>query len=132
MCLTSNLAITNEGGDDPLVVIMKNTGSSSCSMKGYPGATLKDSMGDSYDVKRDATETPKVVTLAPGAEASFSISWPINRSGGSGVTFTTLVVTPPNETHSVTLPAQVNVAADGDSTSSSDTIKVSAVEAPSS
>lgn len=41
--------------------------------------------------------------LKDGKSVSFAVTYPVNDSGGSGVDVTGLVVTPPNETKSVTL-----------------------------
>ncbi|WKE72753.1 DUF4232 domain-containing protein [Streptomyces sp. WP-1] len=108
-CTTAHLAFSTSGGmgEGQLIVNMKNTGSANCTLHGFPGVDLKSKDGtDSATRSKLAAPT---VTLQPGAETRFTLHYPPNNSGGSGVTFTQLVVTPPNETHSTTLNARVNV-----------------------
>ena len=50
-----------------------------------------------------------------GPATHFTLYYPPNNSGGSGVTFTTLVVTPPNETHSHTMSLGINIPAGSNS-----------------
>ncbi len=83
------------------VVKLTNNGSASCSMHGFPGVDLKTNYG-TVPVAR-AKQTPQTVTLAPGASALFSINYPVNNTGGTGVGVESMVITPPNETHSYTL-----------------------------
>ncbi|MFG2224935.1 DUF4232 domain-containing protein [Streptomyces sp. NPDC048644] len=83
-------------------------------LQGFPGADLK---GKDGTTSADRSKlTPKKVSVKPGEETRFTLHVPPNNSGGSGVTFTSLVVTPPNETHSHTLPLSINIAvSDGSS-----------------
>ncbi|MYU09048.1 DUF4232 domain-containing protein [Streptomyces sp. SID8366] len=108
-CTTAHLAFSTSGGmgEGQLIVNMKNTGSANCTLHGFPGVDLKGKDGtDSASRSKLAAPT---VTLQPGAETRFTLHYPPNNSGGTGVTFTQLVVTPPNETHSTTLKAGINV-----------------------
>ncbi|WP_030903190.1 DUF4232 domain-containing protein [Streptomyces sp. NRRL F-5126] len=116
MCLTSNLTITAQhgiSGEGMEIVNLKNRGSSSCTMRGYAGVDLKGK-GDTTGIS--ATRYGKgelpTVKLAPGQSTQFVLYYPYNNSGGSGYTFTTLVITPPNETHSKTVSASINVPVD--------------------
>ncbi|MBP2579636.1 hypothetical protein J3A78_000114 [Streptomyces sp. PvR006] len=43
------------------------------------------------------------VTLKSGKSVAFAISCPVHKTGGSGIRITGLLVTPPNETKTVTL-----------------------------
>lgn len=108
-CTTSELAFSTSGGmaEGTLVVNLKNTGSVTCSLKGFPGADLKSKDG-TVSARRSKLAAP-LVSVKPGEEARFTLHYPPNNSGGSGETFTSLVVTPPNETHSRTLPVSINV-----------------------
>ncbi|MEU9480087.1 DUF4232 domain-containing protein [Streptomyces sp. NPDC048191] len=108
-CTTSQLAMSTSGGmaEGTLIVNMKNTGSAACTLKGFPGADLKSKDG-SVSAKRSKLAAP-LVGVKPGEEARFTLHYPPNTSGGSGETFTGLVVTPPDETHSRTLPVSINV-----------------------
>ncbi|MFJ9930501.1 DUF4232 domain-containing protein [Streptomyces misionensis] len=108
-CTTAHLAFSTSGAmaEGELIVNMKNTGSANCTLHGFPGVDLKGKDG-TVSASRSKLTAP-VVTLQPGAETRFTLHYPPNNSGGSGVTFTQLVVTPPNETHSTVLKAGVNV-----------------------
>ncbi|MFH8734199.1 MULTISPECIES: DUF4232 domain-containing protein [unclassified Streptomyces] len=110
-CQTSHLAFSSSGGmaEGTLVVNLKNTGSATCTLKGFPGADLKGKDG-TVSAERSKLAPPSV-SVKPGEETRFTLHYPSNDSGGSGVTFTSLVVTPPNETHSHTLPVTINVPA---------------------
>jgi hypothetical protein len=109
-CDTANLGFSigpgsgEQAADKPLayeVVKLTNKGGSACAMFGFPGVDLKTNYG-TVSVPR-GSQTPKLVTLEPGAAALFSIGYPVNNSGGTGVTVESMVITPPNETHSATL-----------------------------
>lgn len=109
VCRTSQLAFSSSGGmgQGTLIVNLKNTGSATCTLKGFPGADLKSKDG-TVSATRSKRAAPSV-SVKPGEETRFTLHYPSNDSGGSGVTFTSLVVTPPNETHSSTLPVSINV-----------------------
>jgi len=83
------------------VVKLTNTGSASCAMHGFPGVDLKTNAG-TLSVPR-SKQVAELVTLKPGASALFNINYTVNNTGGSGVRVDTMVITPPNETHSHTL-----------------------------
>ncbi|MFJ6075909.1 DUF4232 domain-containing protein [Streptomyces sp. NPDC093065] len=106
-CRTDELEITaidaTVGGDDrgTVAVDLKNGGGRDCTLAGYAGVDLKTNAG-SLSAKRTGEQAPTVV-LADGDTVTFGITYPINDTGGSGVRITGLVVTPPNETKSVTL-----------------------------
>lgn len=122
-CKTSQLAFSSSHGmgEGELVVSLKNTGSAKCVMQGFPGVDLKGKDGTISATR--SKQTASKVSLEPGGQTSFILAYPPNTSGGSGVTFTTLVVTPPNETHSKSLPATVNIAVtDGSSTGTGITV----------
>ena len=108
-CTTDHLAFSASGGmaEGELIVNMKNTGSANCTLHGFPGVDLKGKDG-TVSASRSNLTAP-TVTLQPGAETRFTLHYPPNNTGGTGVTFTQLVVTPPNETHSTVLNAGVNV-----------------------
>ncbi|MFI0243001.1 DUF4232 domain-containing protein [Streptomyces sp. NPDC016845] len=109
-CKTANLAFhTAHGmGEGDFTVAMKNTGDA-CTLKGFPGVDLKaDSGPGGISAARSKLAAP-LVTLKSGEETRFHLHYPRNDSGGSGVDITQLVVTPPNETHSKTLPVAINL-----------------------
>ncbi|WP_121748399.1 DUF4232 domain-containing protein [Streptomyces sp. E2N166] len=106
-CRTDELEITATdatiGGDDrgTVAVDLKNGGGRDCSLAGHAGVDLKTNSG-TLSAERTGDSAPSVV-LADGDTVTFGITYPINDSGGSGVRITGLVVTPPDETKSVTL-----------------------------
>ncbi|MBY8877493.1 DUF4232 domain-containing protein [Actinacidiphila acidipaludis] len=108
-CQTAHLSFTASHGmgEGEMLINMQNTGAHACTMHGFPGADLKGSLG-TVSAARSKVAAPHV-TLQPGQETRFTLYYPANTSGGSGVTFTTLIVTPPNETHSHTMSLAINV-----------------------
>ncbi|MGW4984667.1 DUF4232 domain-containing protein, partial [Streptomyces mirabilis] len=90
---------TASGIKDEIVVNMKNTGSSKCSMHGFPGVQLvgPDGLGDTGPDAARADATASTVTVGPGEETRFLLHFSPDTSG-SGKTYTRLLVTPPNET----------------------------------
>ncbi|GAA2284303.1 DUF4232 domain-containing protein [Streptomyces atrovirens] len=106
-CRTDELEVTAvdhsaEGDPEGMVAVeFTNGGGRDCAMSGYAGVDLKTSAG-SLSAERTGEEAPSIV-LKDGDSVAFAVSYPVNDSGGSGVRVTGLVVTPPNETKSVTL-----------------------------
>ncbi|WP_428814629.1 DUF4232 domain-containing protein [Streptomyces albus subsp. chlorinus] len=109
-CKTSDLAFSTSHGmaEGSLLVNIKNVGSSSCDLTGFPGADLEGDAGPVIAARNG--EAPPPVHVAPGEETRFTLTYPPNDSGGSGATFNTLVVTPPNQTESRTLPVSINMS----------------------
>ncbi|MFJ9417731.1 DUF4232 domain-containing protein [Streptomyces sp. NPDC101227] len=85
-----------------VTVRMTNKGARTCSAAGFAGADLKDIDGTSAPVHR-GREVPRITDLKPGDTATFSISYKVDFSGDSIASPTHIIVTPPNETHSVSL-----------------------------
>ncbi|MEV5980954.1 DUF4232 domain-containing protein [Streptomyces sp. NPDC052114] len=106
-CRTDALDITASDSTidgDPeasVAVTMKNGGGRDCTMSGFAGVDLKTSEGD-LSAKRSGAPAEQMV-LKDGEAVSFGITYPMNDSGGSGVSVTGLVVTPPGETKSFSL-----------------------------
>ncbi|CAL9546000.1 DUF4232 domain-containing protein [Streptomyces sp. enrichment culture] len=106
-CLTDHLEITaadgTVGGDqeETVVVGLKNAGAKDCLLTGYAGVDLKTNYGR-VSAERTGQEADPVV-LKSGEDVFFGVTYPKNDTGGSGVRIEGLVVTPPNETKSVTL-----------------------------
>ncbi|BBC91484.1 DUF4232 domain-containing protein [Streptomyces griseofuscus] len=101
LCKTDHLGFSaaSAGVKNEIVVNLKNTGSTTCSMHGFPGVQLlgADGLGDKGpDAARTDTTAP-TVTIAPGEETRFLLHY-IPDTSGSGKTYTRLAVTPPNET----------------------------------
>ncbi|MEV7732291.1 DUF4232 domain-containing protein [Streptomyces sp. NPDC088921] len=100
MCKTDRLAFSASatGTKDEIVVNLKNTGSTKCSMHGFPGVQLvgPDGLGDTGpDAARTDASAP-TVTIGPGEETRFLLRY-IPDTSGSGKKYTRLAVTPPNE-----------------------------------
>ncbi|MEW1873492.1 DUF4232 domain-containing protein [Streptomyces caelestis] len=106
-CRTDELEVTAtdstiDGDEDNTVAVtFTNGGGRDCSIAGFAGVDLKTNAG-TVSAERTGESAPATV-LKDGKSVSFSLSYPANDTGGSGVRITGLVVTPPNETKSVTL-----------------------------
>ncbi|MFE4327933.1 DUF4232 domain-containing protein [Streptomyces sp. NPDC056831] len=106
-CRTDDLDITasdstiDGDADGTVAVELKNGGGRDCVLSGYAGVDLKTSSG-SLSAKRTGEKTTPMI-LKDGKSVYFGINYPINKSGGSGVRITALVVTPPDETKSFSL-----------------------------
>jgi len=116
-CRTAHLAFARGSSytqDDYTHIAIKltNSGSVPCSLHGFPGVDLVGK--DGRVSARRAARTPGTVTLAPGRHASFDLRVLQNNTGGTGVTFTSALITPPDETHPHTLPLTVNLPAQGE------------------
>ena len=88
-CRGPALRLVREGGDAgagnrQVVLSLTNAGSTACSVRGYPGLTLRDADGDELDQVRTveqlgnyfrAGQTPEAVELEPGAKAYFDLSY---------------------------------------------------------
>ncbi len=124
-CRTANLSFSSSGGmaEGEVLINLKNVGSATCSMHGFPGVDLKGRDG-TVSAARSRMTAP-TVKLSPGQATHFTLHYPPNNSGGSGVTFTSAVITPPNETHPHTMPLGINIPV----TSNAPTITVDPVGA---
>ena len=71
-------------------------------MNGFPGVDLHTNYGVVSVPRTKRTPTP--VTLVPGASTLFDIDYMPSDGGGSGIKVSTMVITPPNETHSHSMP----------------------------
>ncbi|MGW2332135.1 DUF4232 domain-containing protein [Streptomyces sp. NPDC001700] len=106
-CRTDELEVTaadrtiDGDGEGTVAVTLKNGGGRDCAISGHAGVDLKTSEG-ALSAKRSG-EPADTHILKDGESTYFGVNYPINDSGGSGVRITGLVVTPPNETKSVTL-----------------------------
>jgi len=116
-CKTSQLGFSSSHGmaEGSLLVNLKNTGSATCTLQGFPGVDLKSKDGSVSAERSDLT--PEKVSVKPGEETRFTLTYPPNTSGGTGASFTSLSVTPPGETHSHSLPVSINVPASDSTTS---------------
>ncbi|MFB7503100.1 DUF4232 domain-containing protein [Streptomyces broussonetiae] len=100
MCKTDHLAFSASasGTKNEIVVNLKNTGSSKCSMHGFPGVQLvgPDGLGDTGPDAARTDASASTVTIGPGEETRFLVRY-IPDTSGSGKKYTRLSVTPPNE-----------------------------------
>ncbi|EYT81296.1 hypothetical protein CF54_20390 [Streptomyces sp. Tu 6176] len=106
-CRTSDLTITASdatvGGDPDLTVAVqfKNRSGLDCTLSGYAGVDLKTNY-DPVSAKRSGEKAGTSV-LKAGKSTYFGIHYPANKTGGTGVRIMGLLVTPPDETRTVTL-----------------------------
>ncbi|MEU4507848.1 DUF4232 domain-containing protein [Streptomyces sp. NPDC024089] len=102
-CRTANLTIAaNHGMAEGDVLVSLKNDSDACSLKGFPGVDLNTSDGDTFSADRSAN-TPQEVVLGGGETTHFTLHTPPNNTGGTGLRIVSMVVTPPNETHSKTV-----------------------------
>lgn len=94
-----NTIDTSEG---IVTVQFKNGGGRDCTINGFAGVDLKTAAGDTLSVARNGDKPVRAV-IKDGESAAFNITFPVNNSGGSGVRVAKILVTPPNETKTVTL-----------------------------
>ncbi|WP_042397324.1 DUF4232 domain-containing protein [Streptacidiphilus carbonis] len=100
-CKTDNLgySVVASGTKNEIVVSMKNNGSSTCSMHGFPGVQLigPNGLGDTGPDAARTDASGSTVTVGPGEETRFLLDY-LPATSGSTKTYTRLLVTPPNET----------------------------------
>ncbi|GGP56384.1 DUF4232 domain-containing protein [Streptomyces melanogenes] len=106
-CKTPDLAInaTNAAPDKSsgrIDITMVNRGSTTCSATGFAGVDIKDADHTSNPIERGHAQ-PRVTTLKPGDTAVFNLAYDIDTTGHSLASPTNILVTPPNETHTVSL-----------------------------
>ncbi|GGV71060.1 hypothetical protein GCM10010277_82640 [Streptomyces longisporoflavus] len=106
-CKTEDLAIdARDAAPDEtsgrIDITMVNRGSATCSATGFAGVDIKDADNTSNPIERGKAQ-PRITTLKPGDAAVFNLAYDIDNTGDSLSNPTNILVTPPNETHSVTL-----------------------------
>ncbi|MFY4719842.1 DUF4232 domain-containing protein [Streptomyces sp. LaBMicrA B280] len=106
-CKTADLAIdaadaSPDKASGRIDITMVNRGSTTCSATGFAGVDIKDADHTSSPIERGPAQ-PRVTTLKPGDAAVFDLAYDIDPSGKSLASPTDILVTPPNETHTVTL-----------------------------
>ncbi|MFJ8312366.1 MULTISPECIES: DUF4232 domain-containing protein [unclassified Streptomyces] len=111
-CSTAQLAFgvspssgaRSDGSQGTVTVTLTNKGTKSCAMKGYPEVDLVGG-ATRWPLTRGTAESPSTVTVRPGATTTFNIFYlPFTKGGGQEFQPKSIVITPPNETHSHTLP----------------------------
>jgi len=119
-CATASLAITfgNPNGTAGAIhygITFHNTGSSACTLFGYPGVSFLAAGGGQIGApaQRQGNPTPATVPLAPGGTAysSVAVTDPGIPPCSSSATATQVRIYPPGETHPalVAAPAGVSV-----------------------
>ncbi|MFD7835232.1 DUF4232 domain-containing protein [Streptomyces sp. NPDC059761] len=106
-CKTQDLAIeaSNAAPDQSsgrINITMVNRGSGTCSATGFAGVDIKDADHTSNPIERGQAQ-PRVTTLKPGDAAVFDLAYTIDGSGRGLAHPTDILVTPPNETHTLSL-----------------------------
>ncbi|MEW1922939.1 DUF4232 domain-containing protein [Streptomyces sp. NPDC088360] len=106
-CKTEDLAIdAKDAAPDEasgrIDITMINRGSATCSATGFAGVDIKDADNTSNPIERGRAQ-PRVTTLKPGDAAVFNLAYDIDTTGDTLSHPTNILVTPPNETHTVTL-----------------------------
>ncbi|RAJ29827.1 uncharacterized protein DUF4232 [Kitasatospora sp. SolWspMP-SS2h] len=120
----SDRTITGEG-EGTVVVTLKNRSSKDCTVAGYAGVDLQTSAG-AISAQRSGQPASQAV-LKSGKPTFVGIYYPLNTSGGTGVRITGLVVTPPDETQSVTLPWPGAASLPVTDTSGGDRVRISPI-----
>ncbi|GAA1154136.1 hypothetical protein GCM10009654_07090 [Streptomyces hebeiensis] len=106
-CKTEDLAIdARDAAPDKTTgridITMINRGSTTCSATGFAGVDIKDADNTSNPIERGQAQ-PRVTTLKPGDAAVFNLAYDIDNTGESLTSPTNILVTPPNETNTVSL-----------------------------
>ncbi|WP_415937498.1 DUF4232 domain-containing protein [Streptomyces sp. 039-1] len=106
-CKTSNLVIdavdaAPDKSSGRINITMINRGSSTCSATGFAGVDIKDADNTSNPIERGPAQ-PRITILEPGDTAIFDLAYTIDTTGNSLSSPTDILVTPPNETHTVSL-----------------------------
>jgi hypothetical protein len=115
-CRTADLAGSLQPGDSGAgqrhaTVVLRNTGSRTCTIKGYGGVGLVDASGAPLPTHQNrVSPAPTTVTLKPGGSASSQLHWgavPGTGDASSGdcqPTPAALQVIPPDETTPLSIP----------------------------
>ena len=106
-CKTADLAIDAKDAspdktEGRIDITMVNRGSTTCSATGFAGVDIKDADHTSSPIERGSAQ-PRITILKPGDAAVFDLAYKIDATGKSLASPTDILVTPPNETHTVSL-----------------------------
>ncbi|MGW3461112.1 DUF4232 domain-containing protein [Streptomyces olivaceoviridis] len=94
-------------GQENFALVLTNRSPRTCSLYGFPGVAFVDGAGDAVtpDPERATDQPQQRVTLAPGDDAWSALSYSDPRiTGVTTVTPQALLVTPPDETTSLSVP----------------------------
>lgn len=113
-CTSDDLKITLGSSDGAagslyMPIIFTNTSGGKCSIEGYPGVSLANSSGViGNPATRDSSQSPSMITLAPGSTATAQLrvgdADDYSSSDCQRDTATFLHVYPPNSTQAVDVP----------------------------
>lgn len=105
------------GGQEGIVVVLKNTSTESCTLEGYPAAHFLGIDGDQVGPAsiHESAPAPTPIVLAPGAEASTTL-WFTSPAGVSAASChptaaAGVSVTPPSSVVSLTATIDITVCA---------------------
>ncbi|MFE9250985.1 DUF4232 domain-containing protein [Streptomyces sp. NPDC007088] len=110
LCETADLgfSVSHGMGEGDLLVSLKNNGGDACTLKGFPGVDfLSQDASGPLSAKRSGLAAP-AVAVRPGESTRFTVHYPPNNTGGTGVHVSAIKVTPPNETHAKSLPVSIS------------------------
>ncbi|MGI5349928.1 DUF4232 domain-containing protein [Streptomyces sp. CA-250714] len=110
-CKTANLDFSTSHGmaEGDLIVSMENTGGDACSLKGFPGVDLMFQDASKGLSAKRSNLAARAVTLKSGEATRFTLHYPPNNTGGTGVHVSSILVTPPDETHSKSLSVSFDI-----------------------
>ena len=114
-CSRAQLGVRDNGTDGAAGTIygawvFTNLSGKTCKLFGYPGMQLYSRVGRPFPtiVKRSLKPTPTLVTLAPGASATFFSSYGDVSSGSQGCPKSAVAqITAPNDFSSLFIPAEL-------------------------
>ncbi|RNG34229.1 DUF4232 domain-containing protein [Streptomyces botrytidirepellens] len=90
-------------GQQTARVVLTNTGSSDCTMTGFPGVQLRAAHGDTWDLRRN-NDKPKAVRIEAGGKAGFDITFLAStRDDDQKFAPERVVITPPDEERNISL-----------------------------
>ncbi|MFB6437332.1 DUF4232 domain-containing protein [Streptomyces sp. NPDC056411] len=93
----------NAGGSTTTSVVLTNKGSHTCVIGGFPGVDLKSGNGGGVWSLQRSTAKHGSITLAPGDSTDFTINLALSKGEEGSYKPASAVITPPNETTSLTL-----------------------------
>ncbi|AGP56223.1 DUF4232 domain-containing protein [Streptomyces rapamycinicus] len=90
-------------GQQTARVVLKNTGSTDCTMVGFPGVQLQTEHGETWDLRR-TDDKPKPVRVDAGGRVTFDITFLAStRDDDKKFAPDQVVITPPNEEANLSL-----------------------------
>ncbi len=115
-CSTADLSAQLKAGSPGAgqryaTVVLTNTSTHSCTLRGYGGLGLLGAPGQGVptDLRRSASPSPTTLTVSPGGSVRSALHWTViaaadEPEGDCQPTAVTVVVTPPNQTTALLRP----------------------------